>query len=82
MGERVSLHVLCQVVLHGRGKGALVAFIPVHFSPVRHPERFHVRLHVLPSFALKVVFVAYVNLLFDTQRPDIKYKIFLKFEIC
>ena len=79
MGERVSLHVLCQVVLHGRGKGALVAFIPVHFSPVRHPERFHVRLHVLPSFTLKVVFVAYVNLLFDTQRPDIKYKIFLKF---
>ena len=37
---------------------------------------------VLSSSALKVVFLASESLLFDTQRPDIKNEIFLKFEIC
>ena len=54
-----------------------------HASPqVVIQVRSYVRLHVLPSPALKAVVLAYESLLFDAQRPDIKYEIFVKFEIC
>ena len=44
--------------------------------------RSYVRLHVLPSPALKAVVLAYESLLFDAQRPDIKYEIFVNCENC
>ena len=74
----MALHVLCQGALVGGVIGALGAGKPVHVLQVRS----YVRLHVLPSPALKVVVHAYESLLFDAQWPDIKYELFVNCENC
>ena len=78
----IALHVLYQVVVVGRAVEALGAVKPVHLTQKYSLVCSHVRLQVLPSSALKVVFLAFESHLFDTQRPDMKYEIFLKFEKC
>ena len=78
----IALHVLCQVVVVDRAIEALGALKHVHLTQWHSLVCSHVRPHVLPSSALKVVFLAFESHLFDTQRPDIKYEIFLKIEKC
>ena len=76
----IALHVLCQVVVAGRAIEALGAVKQAHHTQRHSLVCSHVRPQVLPSSALKVVFLAFESHLFDTQRPDIKFEIFLKFE--
>ena len=66
----IALHVLCQVVVAGRAIEALGAVKQAHHTQRHSLVCSHVRPQVLPSSALKVVFLTFESHLFDTQRPD------------
>ena len=80
--EHASLQVVIQVRSYVRLHVLPSPALKVVFIASENLMRSYMRLHVLPSPALKAVVLAYESLLFDAQRPDIKYEIFVKFEIC
>ena len=80
--EHASPQVVIQVRSYVRLHVLPSPALKVVFIASENLMRSYVHFHVLPSPALKAVVLAYESLLFDAQRPDIKYEIFVNFENC